>query len=347
MDSVLYIGTEKGVVTARSSDHRSWEIVERGLESWAVPELAVSPDGPNKVFAGTRGDGVWVSEDFGKSWKKPCYGKRGPGKVRCVTIDPHDSRRIYAGGEPIDLFVSEDEGKNWERLDAIWDIPFVATIPYPVATVEPHLRDLAVDPSDPDILYAALQVGYMVKSTDRGKSWKLLDDDIDCDVHTIVIDPSDPRHLFIATGGNGARNGDAPGRALYISEDAGDSWTPAAMNFSSEYSVPITLDPVDPKRVYSAVANGAPGGWRRRASGAEATMIRSDDGGANWKGIAAGIASEDFPEAIVADQEIAGRLYAGCRNGKMYTSDDGGDNFGAMDFGLEVSNLRCVVLAHA
>ncbi len=347
MDSVFYIGTEKGVVTARSGDHRSWEIVERGLENWAVPELAVSPDAPNKVFAGTRGDGVWLSEDFGKSWKKPCYGKRGPGKVRCVTIDPHDSRRIYAGVEPIDLFVSEDEGKNWDRLDAIWDIPFIETIPYPVATVEPHLRDLTVDPTDPDILYAALQVGYMVKSTDRGKSWKLLDDNLDCDVHTIVIDPTNPRRLFIATGGNGARSGDAPGRALYISEDAGDSWTPAAMNFSSEYSVPITLDPNDPKRVYSALANGPPGGWRRRASGAEATMIRSDDGGANWQGIAGGMASEDFPEVIIVDQEIPGRLYAGCRNGKIYASDDGGDNFGAMDLGLGVSDLRCVVLAHA
>ena len=347
MDSVLYIGTEQGVVTARSPDNRSWEIVERGLKNWAVPELAVSPDGPNKVFAGTRGDGVWLSEDFGKSWKKPCYGKRGPGKVRCVTVDPHDSRRLYAGCEPIDLFVSEDEGKNWHRFDAIWDIPFVETVPYPVATVEPHVRDLAVDPSDSSILYAALQVGYILKSSDGGNSWKLLDDNVDCDVHTIVIDPSNPRHLFIATGGHGARSGDAPGRALYISQDAGDSWTPAAMNFSNEYSVPLSLDPADPKRVYSAVANGPPGGWRRRDSGAESTFIRSKDGGENWEAVEGGIASKDFPEAIVVDDEISGRLYAGCRNGNFYASDDGGDTWGAMDIDLDVSDLRSVELVHA
>jgi hypothetical protein len=79
-----------------------------------VPEVAVSPAAPNKVFAGTRGDGVWLSEDFGATWTKPCYGKRGPGKVRCLTIDPVDSNTLYGGTEPIDVFVSRDAAKSWE-----------------------------------------------------------------------------------------------------------------------------------------------------------------------------------------------------------------------------------------
>ena len=93
MDSVLYIGTDAGVITARTHDHQRWEILEHGLKTWEISELAVSPQCSNKVFAGTRGDGVWMSEDFGKTWTKPSYGKRGPGKVRSVTIDPHDCRR--------------------------------------------------------------------------------------------------------------------------------------------------------------------------------------------------------------------------------------------------------------
>src|SRR6266511_3217665 len=118
MDRVLYIGTDQGFVTARRHDHGPWQIAEYGLKKWEVSELAVSPEAPNKVFAGTRGDGVWLSEDFGTSWSKPCYGKRGPGKVRSVTIDPHNSRRLYAGCEPVDIFESEDEGKTWLRVDA-------------------------------------------------------------------------------------------------------------------------------------------------------------------------------------------------------------------------------------
>jgi photosystem II stability/assembly factor-like uncharacterized protein len=346
MDSVLYIGTDQGMVMARSRDQGAWEVVEHGLETWAVPELAVSPDGANKVFAGTRGDGAWLSKDFGKSWAKPNYGKKGPGKVCCVTVDPHDSRRIYAGCEPIDIFVSEDEGKSWSRLDAIWDIPFVATVPYPVPSVEPHVRDIVIDPSNPDIIYAALQVGYIVKSTDRGKSWTLLNDNFDCDVHTIVIDPSDPHRLIIATGGHDARTGDAPGRALYVSEDGGETWSPAADNFTQEYSVPLAIDPQNPNLLYSAIANGQPPRWRQRPTGAESAVIRSVDGGINWERIGEGIESEKFPEAIAVDGVVPGRVYAACRNGDFYTSDDSGTSWREMGIRLDVDDLSSIQVAH-
>ena len=135
MDSVLYIGTDDGVVALRSSDGLKWQQESRGLRGWAVPDVAVVPGSPEKLLAGTRGDGVWVSEDFGKSWKKPSYGRRGPGKVRSVTIDPKEPQRVYAGCEPIDVFVSEDRCANWQRIDSVWDLPWVATVPYPVATV--------------------------------------------------------------------------------------------------------------------------------------------------------------------------------------------------------------------
>src|SRR5258706_5557287 len=121
MVSVLYVGTDAGVVTVRSRDRQRWEITEHGLTRWEISELAVSPQSPNKVFAGTRGDGVWMSEDFGKTWVKPSYGKRGPGKVRSITIDPHQPRRLYAGCEPTDVFMSEDEGGTWACFDTIRD----------------------------------------------------------------------------------------------------------------------------------------------------------------------------------------------------------------------------------
>lgn len=347
MESVLYIGTDRGVITARSKDGHAWQIVEHGLKNWEVPEVAVSPDAPNKVFAGTRGDGVVVSEDFGKKWKKPCYGKRGPGKVRSVTIDPNNPSRIYAGCEPIDVFVSEDEAKSWTRLDSIWDIPFVATIPYPVATVEPHVRDVAVDPSDSNVLYASLQVGYIVKSTDRGKTWTLLDNQLDCDVHTIVVDPTNPRRIIVSTGGHDCRKGLAPGRSLYVSEDAGATWTPVGMNFTQEYSVPMTADPRDPKKLYSALANGQPGQWKRRDSGAESMMIGSSDGGKNWTKLGLGIATQEYPEAIVVDDVIAGRIYAGCRNGDFYVSDDSGQSWQSAKLDIDVDDLSSITLTHA
>jgi photosystem II stability/assembly factor-like uncharacterized protein len=171
MASILYVGTDEGVVTLKSDNGREWKVASHSLKDWEVPEVVVSPSAPNKVFAGTRGDGVWLSEDFGATWKKPSYGKRGPGKVRCLSFDPHDANTLYAGTEPIDVFVSRDEAKSWSRLDSVWDIPWVSTITYPVTVVEPHVRDITIDAKNPQTMYVALQVGYMLKTTDGGKSW--------------------------------------------------------------------------------------------------------------------------------------------------------------------------------
>jgi photosystem II stability/assembly factor-like uncharacterized protein len=347
MSSVLHIGTDAGVVTARSDDGRSWQLVEHGLKKWEISELAVPPDAANKVFVATRGDGVWMSEDFGKTWKKPSYGKRGPGKVRSITIDPHDSRRLYAGCEPTDVFMSEDEGKNWVRFDAIWDLPSIAAMPYPLASVEPHARDVTVDPTDENILYVALQLGYIIKSINRGRTWTLLNDKLECDVHTIVIDPADARRLVVATGGHDSRLGRAPGRALYTSDDAGATWTPTAMNFPGEYSVPLIRDPHDRKRLYSALASATQGQWRRRDSGAESIIIRSQDAGKTWQRVGAEVSGKYFHEVIVADAAHAGRVYAACRNGDFYGSDDAGDSWRALDMGLKVADLAAVALTHA
>jgi photosystem II stability/assembly factor-like uncharacterized protein len=347
MESILYIGTDEGVVVARSKDNVSWQIAERGLRQWEVTELAVSEPSPNKVFAGTRGDGVWASADFGKNWVKPSYGRRGPGKVRSVTIDPHEPKRIYAGCEPIDIFVSEDGGKHWQRLDSVRALPFIDGLTFPLSTTEPHVRDVTVDPKNPDILYVALQLGSIIKSTDRGGSWTLLDKNIDCDVHVILIDPSSPQRLTVATGGHDSRLGNSAGRALYVSGDAGATWTPTAMNFTQNYAVPLIRDPHDANRLYSALANGTAGRWRKRESGAEAVMIRSRNGGESWEAIGRGIDGREFPEAIAADVVSPGRVHAACRNGDFYTSDDAGDSWRALNLGLKVEDLSSLALTHA
>ena len=272
MESILYVGTDHGTVTARSQDGRAWNVESHTLKDWGIPELAPVPGEPNKVLAGTRGDGVWLSEDFGKSWLKPSRGKRGPGKVRCLTIAPDSSRRVFAGCEPIDMFISEDLGQNWLRVESVWDDPYIATIPYPGLVVEPHMRDIVIDPRHPDTIYAALQVGYMIKSTDGGETWKLINKGLDCDVHTIVLDPKDSEHVFIATGGGDSRREIAPGKALYASEDGGATWKGLAMNFNETYSVPFVLDPNLPGTIYSSVASG-PGGEIGRASCRERVYV--------------------------------------------------------------------------
>jgi photosystem II stability/assembly factor-like uncharacterized protein len=343
MATLLYVGTEEGVFTLRKENGSAWAVARQGLTRWDVPALAVDAAAPNRLLAATRGDGVWLSEDGGEHWTKPCYGKRGPGQVRCLTIDPHDPRRVYAGDEPIDLFVSEDFGTSWEALAAVRELPFVEAIDYPLPTVEPHVRDVVVDPRDPRTLYAALQVGSIIKSTDGGQTWKLLDDGVDTDVHTIVVDPRDSDRLVVATGGYDFRRGRVHGRALYSSADAGESWTPLAAEFPEDYGVPLVVQPGNPDVWYAAIANGDPSHWQR-PGGAEALIIRSRDGGRTWQATEVGRAERlrGFPEAIAFAGE-SNQVFAGFRGGEIYGSDDGGESWAPLDVRVpRIWDLQCV-----
>ncbi|MDA0797194.1 MAG: hypothetical protein O2884_00730 [Chloroflexi bacterium] len=91
----LLLATDAGVVTVRS-DAGKWDVTSSSLAGWSVTDVAVSPSG--RAFAGTRGDGVWTSDDAGETWQRPNRGRKGPGKVQCVTVDPHNPERVYLGG---------------------------------------------------------------------------------------------------------------------------------------------------------------------------------------------------------------------------------------------------------
>jgi photosystem II stability/assembly factor-like uncharacterized protein len=342
MADMVYVGTDDGFVTL-GSENGDWQVEHHGLKGWAVPAVAVVQSAPNCVLAATRGDGVWLSEDCGETWRKPCYGKRGPGKVQALVFAPR-SGRLYAGCEPIDLFVSDDLGQNWERLDSVWDVPGVDAIDYPVKTVEPHVRDIAVDPQDPNTVYIALQVGYMLKSTDGGATWRRLDNAVDADIHTIAIDPADPATIVVATGGHDFRLGQAPGRALYRSTDAGESWTPVALEFPQEYAVPLIRHPHDSRLLYSAVANGQPGRKWQRPTGAETALIRSSDNGQTWQRLEVALeeASKGFPDAMTFADDDSVRLLVGYRSGDVLASLDAGDSWMKLDLRIpRINSMRC------
>ena len=335
MAEMLYVGTTRGVTTLCRDNGSPWHVEHEGLKDWHVTGVAAVPSRPNQVLAATRGDGVWLSEDFGKTWRKPCYGKLGPGKVQSLTLDPHTPGRVYAGGEPIEIYVSDDLGRNWERLSSVRELPFVAAIDYPLANVEPHVRDIAVDPKDSRTLYAALQVGYMIKSTDGGATWQLLDKDVDADVHTVVVDRSAPSTIVVATGGHDARSGKVQGRALYRSTDGGASWSPVGTEFGQEYSVPLIASPADPKVLYAALANGQPGQWRR-PSGAESLLVRSTDGGTTWEEVPIGVpdVAKDFASSIALGADSPDRLFAGLFGGAILASEDSGRSWAKLDLSI-------------
>jgi len=343
MSTVLYIATAEGVVTVNNAG-AGWAVGSHGIKQWDVNEIAVEPSTPNRVYAATRGDGVLRSEDYGETWSKPNRGKPGPGKVKCVTIDPHDPSTVYAGGEPIALWVTHDRGENWESLNGIADVPGIGEIDYPVPAVEPHIRDVVVDATDPNTLYATLQVGHMIKTTDGGKTWKLLNNAVDADAHKLVSRKDRPEQLYLSTGGHSFRLGEAPGRALYRSADGGENWTPMGLEFKQEYSIPMVSDPRNEDVLYSALAFGNPNQWRSRESGAETALIRSTDGGETWQALdGTAEISRYYAEAIAVDPGAPDNVYVATRAGQIFGSPDQGVTWTNLGVEVpEVSDLQVV-----
>jgi photosystem II stability/assembly factor-like uncharacterized protein len=195
-------------------------------------------------------------------------------------------------------------------------------------------------------MYVALQVGYMLKTTDGGAHWELLNKNLDCDVHTIVLHPEDSNKIFIATGGHDCRAGKAPGRALYSSSDGGKNWAPMAAEFKEEYSVPLAIHPKKSNVLYSAVANGQPGQWRRRDSGAEAFLIQSTDSGKNWHKLDGEVskASKSFVESFAFDPANGDRMYAAQQNGSLFGSEDSGASWFKLNLQVpELSDMKAAV----
>ena len=130
-----------------------------------------------------------------------------------------------------------------------------------------------------------------------------MDNGLDADVHTIVIDPTNTNNIFIATGGHDCRQGRSKGRALYMSHDAGQTWSPMGADLSQEYSLPLVMHPKNPKVLFASMANGQPRQWQR-PTGAESVSARTKDGGKSWEKLS-GNGSEigkDFAVEIVFDE---------------------------------------------
>lgn len=194
-------------------------------------------------------------------------------------------------------------------------------------------------------MYIALQVGYMLKTVDGGAHWELLNKNLDRDVHAIIMHPQQSEILYVTTGGHDCRAGNAPGRALYMSSDAGANWQPMADEFREEYSVPLAIHPKKPNVIFSTLANGQPTQWRKRASGAESLLIRSDDGGKHWHKLNNELAraNQSFVEAFAFDPLDSDRMYAVQRSGDLFSSTDSGDHWHKLDFTVpECADMKAV-----
>jgi photosystem II stability/assembly factor-like uncharacterized protein len=249
---------------------------------------------PNVFYVGQVDGGVWKSNDYGRTWK-PIFDDQPTQSIGAIAVAPSDANIVYvASGEGLHrpdlsvgdgIYKSTDAGKTWQH----------------VGSKDGGLREgqqipaLAVDPRDPNRLFAAV-MGHpygaseergIYRSTDGGATWKkVLYKDANTGGSGVVIDAKNPETVYASLwesrlgpweDGNqyeGTHGG------LFKSTDGGETWKALKNGLPDNLvQINVAIAPSDPNRIYATLSTTHESGY---ASGAGLGVYRSDDAGESW-----------------------------------------------------------------
>jgi photosystem II stability/assembly factor-like uncharacterized protein len=334
----IFVGTLDGIFKITRSSGREWQVADQQLPGSEVSLLATHPSQRGVVYAGSRGGGLCRSQDAGKSWQR--LGENFlSNKIRALTVDPNDAQTIYVGTEPPSLWQSKDGGETWKELPGVSRLANERRWTYPVPTVQPHIRGIAIQPGNSKKLCLATQVGGILLSEDGGESWSDVRYPIDMDVHSVTFDPVTGSTIYAATGGGENYPDPTPppkGRPLYLSSDGGKSWKSISDQLPRTYAVPVRVHPRNSQTLYLGVAEEPPPKWLNRPTKANSALMRSRDGGASWEELNGGFPRpcERMVECIDFDPAEPDHVFVGVGgDGARYTKLNEGDVFHSRDGG--------------
>ncbi len=259
----IYAGSCCGGVWASDDDGQTWQVVFDKEASTATGALAVAPSNPDIVWVGTgesnifrssyTGVGVYKSTDNAKTFQH--MGLIDTGTIGRIVVHPADPNTVYvasAGQEWVEnemrgIFKTTDGGKTWAHILKI--------------SPKTGVNDLAMDPKDPNVLYAGawqrqrrkwndprpeagFSEGGVFKSTDAGKTWNRLTNGLPPSNVLgrigVAVAPSNPNVVYAyidnyecvpeTAGGRGQNPGGGAARCsikgneVYRSNDKGATW---------------------------------------------------------------------------------------------------------------------------
>jgi photosystem II stability/assembly factor-like uncharacterized protein len=262
--------------------------------------------------------------------------------LRWRMIGPHRGGRTVGGcgvpQQPNVFYIGVNNGGVWKTTDfgRTWD---------PIFDDQPtgSVGDVAVAPSDPNIVYVAsgegiqrpdLSVGDGVyRSSDAGKTWTHLGLAAGQQMGGLAIDPHDPNRVFVAVLGH--PYGPNIERGVYRSIDGGKTWEKVLYKDENTGAVQVTIDPVNPQIVYADLWAGRQGPWENGAwDGPNSGLFKSTDGGTTWHQLttglptpAEGLSRIGFCIAPSDPSRLYATVAAGPTNGGIYRSDDAGESW--------------------
>jgi BNR/Asp-box repeat protein len=338
----VLVGTRKGAFILTSDGKRqNWNVSGPFFTGWEMYHLKGSPVDPNRIYAsqtsGWFGQIIQRSNDGGKTWEQPGTPPGTPTTTPQGMPMGESNKFVYdtspATGKPLTTHQFYDGTQHPWEFKRVWHL-------------EPSL-------TDPDTVYAGVEDAAIFKTTDGGKNWNELaglrghgtgpkwqPGAGGMCLHTIVLDSTDAKRIYVAISAAGA----------FRTDDGGKTWKPINRGLTSQY-IPdpnaevghcvhrIAKHPSRPKTLFMQKH------W---------DVLRTDDAGENWKEVSGNLPT-DFgfvidvhahePETIYvvpikSDGEhfpLEGKL-------RVYRSKTGGNEWEALTNGLPQKDCYVNVL---
>jgi photosystem II stability/assembly factor-like uncharacterized protein len=259
-----YVGVASGGVWKTVNDGTTWTPVFDKEGSYSIGWVTLDPNDPSVVWVGAGesnsqrsvayGDGIYRSDDGGKNWQN--LGLKKSEHIGRVVIDPRDSKVVYVAAEgPLwgpggdrGLYKSADGGKTWKA---------VLTISENTGVV-----DVAIDPSNPDIVYAAAYQrrrhvftlidggpeSAIYKSTDAGATWNKLKNGlptVDMGRIGLAVSPADANVVYATVEAADGKGG------IFRSSDRGATWERRnEFDVGAMYYSQVIADPKNADRIF-------------------------------------------------------------------------------------------------
>lgn len=262
--SEYYVATSSGGVWKTTNKGVTYSPIFDGQGSYSIGCVTLDPSNASVVWVGSGennnqravsyGDGVYKSEDGGKSWKN--MGIKNSEHIAEIIVHPSNPNIIYVGaygpvwneGGDRGVFKSIDGGTTWTNVKSV--------------SAFTGCNDLVMDPRNPEILYAAFHqrmrkvftyIGggpesALYKSTDGGATWKKLEGGLpggDVGRIGLALSPVNPDVLYAVVEAKDDKGG------IYRSVDKGASWEKrSSFSTSGNYYQEVTCDPFDVNKIF-------------------------------------------------------------------------------------------------
>ena len=263
--SQYYIAVASGGVWKTNNAGNTYTPIFDGEGSYSIGCITIDPNNENTIWVGTGennnqrsvayGDGVYKSEDGGKSWKN--VGLKTSEHIGNIIVHPTNSNIVYVsaygplwseGGER-GVYKTVDGGETWKRILHISD--------------DTGISEIVMDPRNPDVIYAAAHQrrrhvftylgggpeSGIHKTTDGGTTWSKINNGlpkVDMGRIGLAISPANPEYIYAIVEASQDKSG------FYRSTNRGASWEKRSdYSTSGNYYQEIVCDPNDENKVFS------------------------------------------------------------------------------------------------